>query len=138
MLAPPLLFRTAMIDPVFQSDNYQLARKLLDASVVRQEAIASNIANADTPGYRRLDLAPDFATQLRTRLEAGRFSETASLKPSLIEDPNARSVRPDGNSVEMETELLQMNRNSIEFEFLADVVSRNIKQMKIAISGRAS
>jgi len=124
-----------MIDPVFQSDNYQLARKLLDASVVRQEAIASNIANADTPGYRRLDLAPDFATQLRTKLEAGNFSSAASLQPSIIEDPFARSVRPDGNSVEMETELLAMNRNTVEYDYLTEVVSRNIKQMKIAING---
>jgi flagellar basal-body rod protein FlgB len=137
-LAPTLLNRTTMIDPVFQSDNYQLARKLLDASVVRQEAIASNIANVDTPGYRRLDVAPDFATQLRTRLEAGRFSETASLNPSIVEDASARSVRPDGNSVEMETELLAMNRNSVEYDYLTEVVSRNIKQMKIAINGSGS
>ena len=75
-----------MIDPVFQSDNYQLARKLLDASVVRQQAIASNIANVDTPGYRRLDVAPDFATQLRTRLESGKISEAEALQPSIIED----------------------------------------------------
>jgi len=126
-----------MIDPVFQSDNYLLARKLLDASVVRQEAIASNIANADTPGYRRLDLAPDFATQLRTRLEAGKASETASLKPLIVEDPSARTVRPDGNSVEMESELLEMNRNTVEYDYLAEIVTRNIKQMKMAISGRS-
>ncbi len=138
MLAPPLLNRTTMIDPVFQSDNYLLARKLLDASVVRQEAIASNIANADTPGYRRLDVAPDFAAQLRTRLEAGKLAESTSLKPTVVEDLSARSVRPDGNSVEMETELLAMNRNGVEYDFLVEVVSRNIKQMKMAISGRAS
>ncbi len=138
MLAPPLLNRTTMIDPVSQSDNYLLARKLLDASVVRQEAIASNIANADTPGYHRLDLAPDFATQLRTRLEAGKLAESASLKPTVVEDLSARSVRPDGNSVEMETELLAMNRNGVEYDYLVEVVSRNIKQLKMAISGRAS
>ena len=34
-----------MIEPIFQTDNYQLARKLLDASVLRQEALATNIAN---------------------------------------------------------------------------------------------
>jgi len=124
-----------VIDPVFQSDNYQLARKLLDASVVRQQAIASNIANADTPGYRRLDIAPDFATQLRSRLEAGRLGDANSLQASIVEDPNARSIRPDGNSVEMETELLAMNRNSVEYDYLTEVVSRNIKQMKIAING---
>jgi flagellar basal-body rod protein FlgB len=126
-----------MIDPVFQSDNYQLARKLLDASVVRQDAIASNIANADTPGFRRVDVAPDFATQLRTRIEAGNVSEAEALKPSIIEDSTARSIRPDGNSVEIEHELLEMNRNTVEYDYLAEIVSRNIKQMKIAISGHA-
>ncbi|MFT3783291.1 MAG: flagellar basal body rod protein FlgB [Nibricoccus sp.] len=127
-----------MIDPISLSSSYQMARKLLDASVLRQEAIASNIANAETPGYRRIDVASDFASQLRSSLEAGKFNEAAAMKPTLIEDPTARSVRPDGNTVEMERELLEMNRNSIEYDYLSEVVSRNIKQMKMAISGRAS
>jgi len=127
-----------MIDPVSLSDNYQLARKLLDASVVRQEAIASNIANADTPGYRRVDVAPDFATQLRTRLEAGKHAEMAALKPTLVEDPTARSVRPDGNTIEIERELIEMNRNSVEYDYLSELVSRDIKQLKIAINGSGS
>lgn len=138
MLAPPLLKRTAMIDPVSLSGNYQMARKLLDASVVRQEAIASNIANADTPGYRRLDVAPDFASQLRTQMEAGKISEATSLQPSLAEDPTARSVRPDGNTVEIEHELLEMNRNSVDYQYLTEVVSYDIKQMRMAITGRSS
>ena len=53
-----------------------------------------------------------------------------------MEDLNARSVRPDGNSVEIERELLEMNRNTVEYDFLADVVSRNIKQLRMAITGR--
>jgi flagellar basal-body rod protein FlgB len=60
-----------MVDPIFQSSNYQLSRTLLDASVLRHSAIAANIANAETPGYRRLDLAPDFASELRARVTAG-------------------------------------------------------------------
>jgi flagellar basal-body rod protein FlgB len=115
-----------------------LARKLLDASVVRQEAIASNIANADTPGYRRVDLAPDFASQLRSKMEAGKLSEATSLKPTLAEDPTARSVRPDGNTIEIERELLEMNRNSVDYQYLTEVVSRDIKQLKMAITGRSS
>lgn len=128
-----------MIDPIFQSDNYQLARKLLDASVLRQEAIASNIANSDTPAYRRLQVAPGFADELRAQLQSGNFkTAAASLRPSLIEDPTARSVRPDGNSVELERELLEMNRNAVEYEYLTEIVTRNIKQMRLAITGRAS
>jgi flagellar basal-body rod protein FlgB len=127
-----------MIDPIFQTDNYQLARKLLDASVLRQAAIATNVANAETPGFRRLDIAPDFATQLRSRLAGGNLGRTADLiQPVLSEDQTARSVRPDGNTVELERELLAMNRNSVEYDFLTEVVSRNIKQLKLAITGRS-
>ena len=126
-----------MVDPIFQSDNYQVARKLLDAAALRQEAIASNIANAETPGYRRLDIAPDFADQLKAQIRAGDLDRAAELKPKLVEDIHARTVRPDGNTVEIENELLAMNRNSVEYEFLTEVVSRNIKQLKMAITGRS-
>jgi flagellar basal-body rod protein FlgB len=125
-----------MIDPIFQSDTYQLARKLLDATSLRQEAIASNIANAETPGYRRLEIAPDFATELSARLATGASPQTLNtLQPHLTEDQHARSVRPDGNSVEIERELLEMNRNSVDYEYLSDLVSYNIKQLRTAITG---
>lgn len=128
-----------MIDPIFQTDNYQLARKLLDAATLRQEAIATNIANAETAGFRRLDLAPDFATQLKARVSAGKFGKTlGNIQPQLAEDHTARSVRPDGNTVEIERELMLMNRNSVEHEFLTELVSNNIKHLKVAITGRSA
>ncbi len=126
-----------MVDPIFQSSNYQLSRTLLDASVLRHSAIAANIANAETPGYRRLDLAPDFASELRARVTAGAGpADLRGLTPSLSEDVHARAVRPDGNSVEIEEELLAMNRNAVEYDFLTEMVSRNIKQLRLAITGR--
>lgn len=126
-----------MIDPIFQSDNYQLSRKLLDAAALRQEAIASNIANAETPGYHRLDLAPSFAEQLKSRMATGDLgSSTDSITPTLAEDTHARTVRPDGNTVEIEHELLAMNKNSVEYDYLTEVVSTNIKQLRMAITGQ--
>ncbi len=137
-VAPALLKRIAMIDPIFPTDNYQLARKLLDASVLRHEAIATNIANAETPGFRRLDISPDFGAQLKASMAAGDLARTVgSLRPQLVEDPSSRSVRPDGNTVEIERELMAMNRNTVEYDFLSQVVTNNIKQMKMAITGRA-
>jgi flagellar basal-body rod protein FlgB len=128
-----------MVDPIFQSDTYVLARKLLDAAVVRQEAVAANIANAETPGYRRVDVTPDFAEQLKARLASGDLTASAdSLKPRIAEDPSARSVRPDGNSVELEHELLAMNRNAVEHQYLTEIISQNIKQLKMAVTGRSS
>ncbi len=128
-----------MVNPVFQSDNYVLARKLLDAAVVRQEAIAANIANAETPGYRRMDVAADFTEQLRASVAAGELPSTAAaLRPQIAADPNARTIRPDGNSVEIEHELLAMNRNAVEHEYLTEIISQNIKQLKMAITGRSA
>ncbi len=128
-----------MIDPIFHAENYQLARKLLDATVLRQEAIAANIANAETPGYRRLDVAPDFAAQLKSRLAAGDLAATANqVRPQLVEDMTARSMRPDGNTVELERELIAMNTNAVQHEFLTEMISSNIKQLRLAITGRAA
>lgn len=127
-----------MVDPIFRSENYLAAGRLLDAAVLRQQAIASNIANAETPGYRRLDISKDFAAQLRSKMSRGEPAEIASLKPQLVEDPQARTVRPDGNSVEMENELLEMNRNSVEYNFLTEIVSGNLKQLRMSITGRVS
>ena len=128
-----------MIDPIFQSDNYQMARKLLDAAVLRQEAISSNIANAETPGYHRLDIAPDFAQQLKSRIAAGDFAANADqIKPQLAEDLTARSLRPDGNTVEIERELLAMNHNAVQHEYLTELISGNLKQLRMAITGRST
>src|SRR5471030_1032053 len=115
-----------MVDPIFSSDTYQLAGKLMDASALRQDAIASNLANAETPGYRRMDVSPDFATQLKASFENGTLN-TDTLKPTLAEDHNARAIRPDGNNVEIEHELLAMNQSSVEYEYLTNLVSSNIK-----------
>ena len=126
-----------MIDPIFSADNYLLARNLLDAAALRHEAIAANVANAETPGYRRVDVSPDFATQLRARLAAGNLaSKEAAFAPHLAVDQQARSVRPDGNTVDIENELLAMNRNAVEHEFLSEIVSGNLKQLRLAITGR--
>lgn len=128
-----------MIEPLFASNNYQLACKLLDAAALRHEAIAANVANAETPGYRRVDLAPSFATELQASVARGELRQTAAaIQPTLEEDAHARSVRPDGNSVEIESELLEMNRNAAEHQYLSEVVTYNLKQLKMAITGNAT
>lgn len=126
-----------MISPLSQSTNFALASKLLDATALRQEAIATNIANAETPGFRRLDLNPDFAAELKARFESGgRPADIAQVQVGLTPDDNARSMRRDGNTVEIEKEMLEMNRNTVAYEFLTDYVSSSFKSLRFAITGR--
>jgi hypothetical protein len=77
-----------MIDALFNDPNYLAGKKVLDAIALRQDAIASNIANLETPGYHRVDLAPSFKTELERACASGDPQQIASLKPALAPDPN--------------------------------------------------
>lgn len=108
---------------------------MMDATVLRHQAIAANIANAETPGYKRVDLAPTFSAQLQAAMARGP-DEIQKLQPQLVEDSMAKAVRPDGNNVEVENELTLLGRNSTEYNFLAQVVSSNLRSLRTAITGR--
>lgn len=125
-----------MIDQLLGQQNYQLAKHLLDAASMRHEALATNIANLETPGFKRLDLSPDFARQLEKIAAAGPSSDPINVRPTVVQDPNARAVRPDGNSVELDRELIEMSRNTLEYDFLSQFASDSIKRLRTAITGR--
>ena len=121
-----------MIESLFNGANYQASKQLLDAAVVRQSALASNIANIETPGYKRVDLPKDFNQQLANSLRNGSAAPTAKI----IEDASATGRSKNGNNVELEKELIAMNKNGAEYEVLTEFVSGSIKQLKTAITGR--
>lgn len=125
-----------MIDALFSQSNYLAAKKMLDATVLRQEAISSNLSNLETPGYKRLDVAPSFATQLKDAVLAGSGADIASARPELAVDSTAISQRRDGNTVELEKELLRMSQTALEHSLETQLVTGNLLRLRLAISGR--
>ncbi len=125
-----------MIDRLFATPTYDASKHLLDAAALRQEALASNIANAETPGYKRVDLERSFASEFAARLKSGDVASAPA--PKLVEDAGASSQRADGNTVEVDKELLAMGKNGAEFEALTDFVSGSLKQLRMAITGRSN
>jgi len=125
-----------MIDQLLGHQNYQLAKHLLDAASLRHEALATNLANLETPGFKRLDISPDFAAQLEKLAASGPTPGPLNLNPTVVQDLDARAVRPDGNSVELDRELIEMSRNTLEYEFLTQFASDSLKRLKTAITGR--
>src|ERR1044071_371484 len=103
-----------MINGLFDQSNYVAAKKMLDATVLRHEAIASNLANLETPNYKRIDVAPSFQSQLQQAVASGDSAQISVAQPELAVDSKATSGRTDGNTVLLESELLKLNQNMVE------------------------
>jgi flagellar basal-body rod protein FlgB len=122
-----------MVEGIFSSENYVMAKRLLDAAALRHEALTANLANIETPGYKRVDIAPEFAAQLDAAAGRNDVAALKNLSPKLAEDRLTASVRPDGNNVSLDRELIEVNRNSTEYEFLTQFLSSNIRRLESAI-----
>ena len=105
--------------------------------VTRQSLLSGNVANADTPGYRRFDLVLD------ARVGADRLS---SSHPEHLSAEGARrddyrvergafGTRPDRNGVDLDRELLELSRNAGAFRQQAEVLSRLLALRRTAITG---
>jgi flagellar basal-body rod protein FlgB len=127
-----------MIDALFNQPDYLAAKKQLDAIALRQDAIASNIANLETPGYKRLDVAPAFNSELQRACAARDPQQIASLNPQLAVDPNAAAVSPDGNTVNLESEMLEMNKNSLASTLQTQLITTDFYRLRMAITGKSS
>ena len=125
-----------MINALFTDSGYVAAKKMLDVSLLRHQAIASNLANVETPNYKRLDVSASFEDQLRQAVAGQNSSEIASLQPSLAVDTTAISGRSDGNTVQLETEMLKLNTNTVENTLETQLVSGSLAKLRLAITGR--
>jgi flagellar basal-body rod protein FlgB len=124
-----------MLHGIDSSPTLLIAQKSLDACVLRQEAISRNIANAETPGYKRMDISADFSDRLRAAVRRGEIKGKLP-NPTLAEDVKARAQRSDGNSVDLENELLQLNKSQVDHEYLTHLIGSHYKMLKTAITGR--
>ncbi len=106
--------------------------RFLDLLSSRHRILASNIANADTPGFRAkdFDFRAEFKRAIR-KMETGETMPPMKL-PELYETP-AVSPSRDGNTVSMEIEMTKMSGNTMLYNAIAQVLSMELKQIKDAI-----
>lgn len=94
----------------------------MDLLSVRQKLVASNIANADTPGYKTKDI--DFQFEFMSHIEG--LSENVTGVPGL-------QVKNDGNDVSMDRETRLLSENAIRFSLASTLLKSQIKVIKSAI-----
>ncbi|MCW3040886.1 MAG: flgB [Solirubrobacterales bacterium] len=100
------------------------------ATATRQTAIAQNLANANTPGYRRVTV--DFQQQLDAVVASGDRQAIDRFAPQITQDA-AAPVRADGSSVDVEREAADQAANGLSYEALAQVMRARIDIVESAI-----
>ena len=126
-------------DGLFISPTLQSLSLTMDDAAVRQQAIASNIANVNTPGYQRVDVSSSFQrayTDALTQLSQGGNVDSLpepSIETAAVQGP----ARPDGNTVQIEQEMVSLDQNSARYEFAAQMLENHFHGLKTAITGQA-
>jgi len=104
--------------------------QVLDASALRHRVIAQNVANINTPGYRRL--AVRFESDLARALETP--TSTKPVKPQVVVADGPERV--DGNTVDIDREMNDLTRNALLYEAASQILATRLAMMRSAITGR--
>ncbi len=121
-------------------DYINVLDKAADASWLRNETIANNIANVDTPGYKREDIT--FESELSKALKHSSYESMDSkvknltnrdLEARTYKDYSGYSYRLDGNNVDIETENTMLAKNQLMYEGLLNSISQEFSNLQTAM-----
>ena len=121
--------------------NYvNMLDKALDAAWIRNEVISNNIANVDTPGYKRQDVS--FENELRQALGGSRYMSVDAkvanlrvneLKPRTYTDHANFFYRTDRNNVDIDTENVMLASNQLKYNALMASVNQEFSNLKLVM-----
>lgn len=123
-------------------DYINIMDKAADASWMRENAITNNIANVDTPGYKRQDVA--FASVLKRELGNTKFGvldqrvrnlndDLSGLSVSTYTDSANYSYRLDGNNVDVDTEQVELASEQLRYQLLTTAINEEFNRMKVVL-----
>lgn len=115
--------------------NYiNVLEKASDASWTRNSVISNNIANVDTPGYKRKDV--EFEQYLQDAVSGGSSLDDDiaevdldTLTGTTYTDYGTASYRIDGNNVDIDTENVELAKNQIKYYTMLDSISQEFKRI---------
>ena len=105
----------------------------LKAEALRQRAVANNVANLQTPGYRRLDVK--FEQLLAKAMASGDDFDVEELEPELYQPKNT-AVNPNGNDVNLDVEVGELIKNSLREKAFVRLLNKKYTQIDQAVNNR--
>jgi len=134
----------------FKSIPYIAVRKAIDAAAVRQKVYSHNLANVNTPHYKRsevnfedafkqaLERTPDRLVGFSTdnqHIPINPPADPLDVKPAIWRE-NDMFSRSDDNNVDIDVEMAELAKNELKFNALVEALNRKITSLKLAIRGR--
>ena len=123
------------------SDAYNyinVLQQAADASWLRNSIISNNIANVDTPNYKRKDV--QFETYLIEQLAGGDTMDSyvdgidlSTIDATIYTDNSNLSYRSDGNNVDIDTENAELAKNQIKYNVMTDAISQEFSRLRTAL-----
>jgi len=123
-----------MINPS-NAPFFPAVAELLSWTSKRQQALAGNVANMDTPGYRAQDYS--FEQELAA---IDLSTTTANHIAPLKDEAHARlyavnsKVKPNGNNVDLEREMTEITKNGLQYITLVQYLNQKIRTLRAAIN----
>lgn len=118
-------------------DYINVLDKAADASWLREETISNNIANVDTPGYKRKDV--DFESVLKSELGNSKYESLDNkvknvhlnhLTAKTYTDSANYSYRLDGNNVDIDTENVELSSENLKYQGLTSSITQEVTRLK--------
>ncbi len=119
-------------------DYVNVLDKAADAAWLRNDCISNNLANVDTPGYKREDV--DFEAQLKRALsryttmdEKVAALKNKELRPKAYTDYAGYSYRMDGNNVDVDVENVYLAENQIRYNGLMNSINQEFANLQTVL-----
>lgn len=112
-----------------------LLGQVLDAASLRHRVVSQNVANVNTPNYKRLEVA--FEGELKKALDSSGGTATAGtgrVTPKVVVTDNPERV--DGNTVDLDREMGDLTKNALLYQAVSQILASRMASMRSAISGR--
>ena len=127
--------------PISDIPILSMLRERMQWHQARQQVLAENVANADTPNYQARDIvAPDFERRLSTaslglaRTDPNHIVSTDTGGTQYATDSTGRyEIRPRGNSVTHEDEMMKVAANQMDYEAVTSLYMHSLSMIKLAI-----
>jgi flagellar basal-body rod protein FlgB len=137
-----------LLERILNSGTQMLLQRSMDVSSLRNEVIANNMANVDTPGFKRNEVI--FEDKIKSAMAGSNNdcklnitnsrhiqiqADSSQVDPE-IRTMNDLTYRNDGNNVDIDVETAKMTKNKLYYDALGQSMSNELKMLRIAFTGR--